>query len=367
MARTSPKNFYLHYTQSEFGVLFIDTLQGKSMYGEVDYIIFIERDICRAYLSKLGLKQASVIGEQLLSKKFFTDIQQRATRVASEISKYKIPKLANVDLWDRNVSLWTKLWNVYVFCDETTWKPIEDILRRKYTNEQIISMLGAHSNKKIDNKSRYALEVLKTMGHIKLDLHLKAEKLIEGIGKFSSFFHRKYGINKKEFYALRADEIRAILGGAKVPRKSIKGRLGGCVWFKSRGRWICEYGATFRDWKRRIEKTEVRHVQGQVAYMGKVKGRVVKHLSWTGITHIPPGSVLVTGMTNPQMVPYLKNTAAIVTDEGGLTCHAAIISRELRIPCIIGTKNATKVLKDGDLVEVDANNGVVKIIKKARR
>ena len=60
------------------------------------------------------------------------------------------------------------------------------------------------------------------------------------------------------------------------------------------------------------------------------------------------------------IVPYLKNASAIATDEGGLTCHAAIISRELKIPCIIGTKISTKVLKDGDLVEVDAEKGVVR-------
>ena len=65
-------------------------------------------------------------------------------------------------------------------------------------------------------------------------------------------------------------------------------------------------------------------------------------------------------------MPFLKNASAIVTDEGGLTCHAAIISRELKIPCIVGTGNATKVLKDGDLVEVDANKGIVKILKRVK-
>jgi pyruvate,water dikinase len=60
----------------------------------------------------------------------------------------------------------------------------------------------------------------------------------------------------------------------------------------------------------------------------------------------------------------MKKAGAIVTDEGGLTCHAAIVSRELRVPCVIGTKIATKVLKDGDLVEVDADRGIVKILGK---
>ena len=68
-------------------------------------------------------------------------------------------------------------------------------------------------------------------------------------------------------------------------------------------------------------------------------------------------------MTFPSFVVAMKKASAFVTDEGGITCHAAIIARELKKPCIIGTKNATQVLHDGDLVEVDANKGIVKIIK----
>jgi pyruvate,water dikinase len=68
-------------------------------------------------------------------------------------------------------------------------------------------------------------------------------------------------------------------------------------------------------------------------------------------------------MTNPDYVPYMKIAAAIVTDEGGTTCHAAIASRELKVPCVVGTRIATKILKDGDVVEVDADNGIIRIIK----
>ncbi len=60
----------------------------------------------------------------------------------------------------------------------------------------------------------------------------------------------------------------------------------------------------------------------------------------------------------------MRKAKAIVTDEGGVTCHAAIVSRELKIPCIVGTKIATRVLKDGDLVEVDADKAVIKILKR---
>ena len=62
----------------------------------------------------------------------------------------------------------------------------------------------------------------------------------------------------------------------------------------------------------------------------------------------------------------MKKAAAIVTDEGGITSHAAIVSRELGIPCVIGTKFATKVFKDGDLIEVDADKGIVRKIKNEK-
>jgi len=60
----------------------------------------------------------------------------------------------------------------------------------------------------------------------------------------------------------------------------------------------------------------------------------------------------------------MKKAKAIITDKGGLTCHAAIVSREMRIPCVVGTKIATKILKDNDMVEVDAERGVVHILNK---
>ena len=61
----------------------------------------------------------------------------------------------------------------------------------------------------------------------------------------------------------------------------------------------------------------------------------------------------------------MKKASAFITDEGGITCHASIMAREMKKPCIIGTKIATQVLKDGDLVEVDAQRGIVRILKKA--
>jgi pyruvate,water dikinase len=71
------------------------------------------------------------------------------------------------------------------------------------------------------------------------------------------------------------------------------------------------------------------------------------------------GDILVTTMTNPDYVPFMRLASAIVTDKGGFTCHAAIVSRELGIPCVVGTENATKLMFSGKEYTVDARSGVV--------
>jgi phosphohistidine swiveling domain-containing protein len=103
-------------------------------------------------------------------------------------------------------------------------------------------------------------------------------------------------------------------------------------------------------------------VKGVVAYKGVVRGKVA-------VVHVPSesgkveaGDILVTNMTNPSYVSAMHRAAAIGTNEGGITCHAAILARELKKPCITGTRIATKVFKDGDMVEVDAEKGTVRKI-----
>lgn len=104
-------------------------------------------------------------------------------------------------------------------------------------------------------------------------------------------------------------------------------------------------------------------VRGNVASQGYAKGVARIVMGVDDFHKLQDGDILITGMTRPEFVPVMKKAAAIVTNEGGITCHAAIISRELGKPCIIGTKNATQVIKDGDLVEVRANHGTVRILR----
>ncbi len=105
------------------------------------------------------------------------------------------------------------------------------------------------------------------------------------------------------------------------------------------------------------------YVQGIVAQPGKVIGPAKIIMTLNDHAKFQQGDVLITSMTRPDFAPLFSKAAAIVTDDGGITCHAAIISREFRIPCIINTKNATTTFKDNDIVEVDAIKGTIRRVK----
>lgn len=110
-----------------------------------------------------------------------------------------------------------------------------------------------------------------------------------------------------------------------------------------------------------------RSFRGHCAYPGIAKGDVYNFDQSKKSN--PPKSkyILVTAMTDPKNVALANNALAIITDEGGILSHAAIVSRELKIPCIIGTKIATQVLQNGNQVELDAHKGIIKVLKKTNK
>ncbi len=111
-------------------------------------------------------------------------------------------------------------------------------------------------------------------------------------------------------------------------------------------------------------KEEVKNeLHGTAAFPGKVTGKINLIFTVKDLDKMQQGDILVSPATSPDLVPAMKKAGAILTDVGGVTCHAAIISRELKIPCIVGLKSVTRNFKEGDLVEVDANSGIVRKIE----
>jgi phosphohistidine swiveling domain-containing protein len=109
-------------------------------------------------------------------------------------------------------------------------------------------------------------------------------------------------------------------------------------------------------------RSQFSEIKGQIGNKGSTTG-YVKIIRGKGDFHkFNSGDILVAPMTRPEYTHLIEKASAIVTDEGGITCHAAIVSREMNKPCIIGTQVATELLRDGDNIEVDANKGIVRKI-----
>ena len=105
------------------------------------------------------------------------------------------------------------------------------------------------------------------------------------------------------------------------------------------------------------ERTIITKGLGASPGMGSGAVKIVREID--ELDKVETGDILVTVMTTPDMVPAMKRASGIITDEGGVTCHAAIVSRELGIPCVVGTTDATQILDEEQLVTIDGNKGIV--------
>jgi phosphoenolpyruvate synthase/pyruvate phosphate dikinase len=174
---------------------------------------------------------------------------------------------------------------------------------------------------------------------------------------------------------LNTNEIAALLsGGAKTMRDTIRERRDGfaIIWLNGKVETI--FGADANTLQTEVTKLyrtndggaaadeKCGQIYGRTANRGKVVGTVKVLRSHRDVDKLKPGEILVAGMTAPEFVPAMEKAGGFITDEGGMTCHAAIISREFDVPCIVGTNCATSILKDGDTVELNADTGTIKIL-----
>ncbi|MEX1014593.1 MAG: PEP-utilizing enzyme [Candidatus Paceibacterota bacterium] len=184
---------------------------------------------------------------------------------------------------------------------------------------------------------------------------------------------KRLSITRKELGLLTFNEIKSwLLDNKSVSKRTIKQRHNEFLVYqdeKSKN-FVCIEGLEVVNFLKKINfSLEGNHedkIKGTVANKSeKITKGIVKIISSKkDLNKIKKGNILVAVTTHPEYVTAMTKACAFITDEGGLTSHAAIVAREMNKPCIVGTGNATKVLKDGDEIEVDANNGVVKIINK---
>ena len=178
----------------------------------------------------------------------------------------------------------------------------------------------------------------------------------------------RLGVEIHDLAYLLENEIKgSILRNEKADKNLIETRKKGFViMYDDKKNIICLSGKQIGDGLKALglikEPVKI-NLQGTSASRGTAHGKAVIVKGVKDLQNVSKGDILVAVTTHPDYVPAMQKSSAIVTDEGGVTSHAAIVSREIGIPCVVGTKNATQILKDGDLIEVDANKGIVRKLK----
>jgi phosphohistidine swiveling domain-containing protein len=197
--------------------------------------------------------------------------------------------------------------------------------------------------------------------------YLAMDPVLEEIGK-------RLGLSLKEMKYLIIDEVIDALQNSRAAecKKIIAERMKKCCMITEKGmiriyagaeceKQLSKLGLDGNDDKKNAETVLIK---GMIAYQGKARGKVKIILVESDVKKMEQGDILVSSATNPDLILAMKKASAIITDTGGIISHAAIVSRELKIPCIVSTRIATQVLHDGDLVEVDADKGEVRIISR---
>lgn len=229
-------------------------------------------------------------------------------------------------------------------------------------SEKIMRLLGFSESERLK---------VKTIKQVAFTVNYYDETVSYAVCKCLPLFNeisRKLGVSYAQLVELTVDEITRALSQGFLPdslKKEALERYADCALVYANGKTNVLVGNDLKEYYTQEKQGEsslyhLTEINGQSASPGKVRGTVKILSSAMELDKVKKGDILVAASTYPAFVPAMERAAAIVTNEGGLLCHAAIVSRELGVPCVVGTKIATKVLKDGDVVEVDAEKGLVR-------
>ncbi len=184
------------------------------------------------------------------------------------------------------------------------------------------------------------------------------------VKRFAEQQCEKIDLRPHQFLCITRTELKEFFNSGNLPSKELlDDRYTFSIMLVAGDDIVVITGQEAKDQLQKITSAIGTSLEGQSAYPGIVEGKVKIVTDPKKIKELPENTILVTGMTRPEYLHLFKKAAAVVTDAGGILCHAAITAREMKKPTIVGTETATKVFKDGDLVEVDADKGVVRKLR----
>lgn len=264
------------------------------------------------------------------------------------------------------------------------WMPCLDIHNNSWTDKDVkdffvhikplakqISFAKAAGLAGLNKKDSVLFKLVRELVYIK---DMRDEYRRRGVYNSLPLFEmiaKKLGVLRKDLAYFTSQEIINALDRSLKLKKSVAlSRQKGFLIYANKGK--IEVTADVLEIRKFVKKNveagkaATKEIKGIVASKGLGQGKVRIVFGIKDLNKVKRGDVMVAITTHPDFVPAMHRASAIVTDEGGLTSHAAIVSREMGVPCIVGTKTATKMLKDGDVVKVDANNGIVTVIKSSK-
>ncbi len=289
------------------------------------------------------------------------ELEKLYTKYESEIKEYKetqkkIPQELHNDLQN--------------FCDRFAYLGMIYFKGRPWTQTDVFAMLlhlNPHNSKQYKTlKEENLTPSAQTLAQLLKLRTQKWELMCYGAFLFRKFMIDSFSnlIHYEDILSLRIQELIDLFKGSYPPADIKQKRDAFVLEITQNGVVLTEKEKDIPEEKRDSTYADIQSIKGMTAQGGKVQARVKIILSPDDGFKMKDGDILVTKMSTPNFLPLMKKASAFITDIGGITSHAAIISREMKKPCIIGTQNATKVLNDGDLVEVDADNGVVRILER---
>lgn len=174
---------------------------------------------------------------------------------------------------------------------------------------------------------------------------------------------RRLNLTPTQVRHILPHEMEAVLLKKKFDANELNERIKYSVLIYRKGKITVLIGNKAKKYiKEHIEEEKIlvkKEIRGQCAYSGKAKGKVRLIFTVEDMVKMKEGDILVSPKTDPSLMFAMKKANAIITEQGGITCHAAIVARELKKPCLVGVEAATKILRDGDSILLDANAGII--------
>ncbi len=280
-------------------------------------------------------------------------------------------KASKIDIKDTEAV--KKLWEEYRWLScldihKVSWtlKEMRDFIKKaepvkhpRYSFEEALKISELEDKKEM-------FEMIRELAYIRDARDDYRRKGVFFAGPLFDEIAKRAGITHKQVAYMTEDEIIGFLDGRKIDSSVPDERKKGFLLYADKGNIICREGNVEKDIRHfgiEIEELPV-SLKGIVGCSGRTTGTVKIVRTIHDIIKVEDGDILVAVVTHPDYVIAMRKAAAIVTDEGGALSHAAIVSREMGIPCVVGTGMATRALKNGDMVSVDANRGIVKKLKK---